>query len=414
MMRETDSAEDSDLDFCDGAGNVIARFADGHIKTKNFDSSNTSEVDVISKNGDINDGVYASCRYHQPTLTSKNFCFLAAGDIHADKVRMDSIIKYVNGIDAFDCGVLLGDIVATNWKSDASFYTESISAAKKPWLTVIGNHDAGSTTSPETSYTDVADLYNKFIAPNIQYAQLASGEHVSGDTYYYKDFSANGIRMIVLNQYEFPSDVDASGNFIYRHGFPLYSQEQINWFVNTLKNTPAGYAVIICIHSLPARLVIDHSSPWTSSSNYDAYNTLNPESYVNGYIIPDIVDAWISGTTLVQEYPLTVTGTWTSLSVNADFTTRGTGEFVCYIGGHWHMSLYGTCHEHTNQHILCADCASLTASTQGDTPRKEGTRSEDCFWAVSVDRTNKAVNLVRIGAHFTHKMTDRLIYRFNY
>ena len=37
---DTDSNEDADLDITDGLGNVLVRFKDGHIKTKNFNSEN--------------------------------------------------------------------------------------------------------------------------------------------------------------------------------------------------------------------------------------------------------------------------------------------------------------------------------------------------------------------------------------
>lgn len=43
------SSSDTDLDIADEKGNVLARFTDGHIKTKNFDSSNISSTSTTTK-----------------------------------------------------------------------------------------------------------------------------------------------------------------------------------------------------------------------------------------------------------------------------------------------------------------------------------------------------------------------------
>ena len=50
----TGNSTGSDLDIADDSGNVLARLADGHIKTKNFDSSNI-EVDVVTGDTEVAD-----------------------------------------------------------------------------------------------------------------------------------------------------------------------------------------------------------------------------------------------------------------------------------------------------------------------------------------------------------------------
>lgn len=59
-IKDSD-AEDVDLDVSDANGNVIVRFADGHIKTKNFDSSEISaDTEVMSQITDGNADLYIS------------------------------------------------------------------------------------------------------------------------------------------------------------------------------------------------------------------------------------------------------------------------------------------------------------------------------------------------------------------
>lgn len=71
-------AEDVDLDIADASGNVIARFSDGHIKTKEFDSRTTSsdiikdtdstaDLDITDANGNV------LARFVEGHVRTKNF-----------------------------------------------------------------------------------------------------------------------------------------------------------------------------------------------------------------------------------------------------------------------------------------------------------------------------------------------------
>lgn len=435
MIMEADSSE-ADLYICDSFGNVIAELINGHIKTKNFDSSdiNSEEIDVITedvsdlknlttgilgRNRDIIDGVYAACRWHQRTVQDKQFCMLLAGDIHADTVRLNSIVEFLNAIDAFDCAIMLGDIAASNWKHDAAFYTNAIKNANKPFLTCIGNHDGGTGSATDQTtimYTDVHDLWAKFIEPNIQYADLDTGEYQAENTYYYKDFSSQKIRIIVINQYEYPPDIITDGDnktFVYARGNECYSQAQISWFCNVLLNTPSDYGVIIALHSFPAWMLIDSDSVLTSST-VDSSNTGRLIEYSNGFIIEEIVNAWINGISLAKTWLYTVSGSYgEGINVNIDFSNRGAGEFISYIGGHWHMSILSHTHNH-GQPMYTVECAGLSSAQQGDTPRKAGTMSEDCFAVFAVDRSLKTVKIFQIGAHYTKDGVDRRYGKYSY
>ena len=374
---------------------------------------------IMFRNHDAIDGIYAACAKSQRNYLRvlPQFCLLIAGDIHADSTRMDSMIELFNNVSAFDAGILLGDIVSSTWTDSATFYTDAIENVNKPWLTVIGNHDAGfnSGSQPTTAngYRYIADLHDKYIAPNIEYADLASGEYTTGDTYYYKDFADYGIRLIVLNQYDYPADVEQDGvTLTYFRGKNCYSETQLTWLCDTLLDTPSAYSVIIAMHSFPAEMEVENSplsaSTWRNSPVEDIMT-----HDIDGYVIPQIVNAFIEGTSLEKTFGYQPNGTWTSADVDVDFSNRGAGKFICYIGGHWHMSELTHVKAFPNQKMYTVD-ASQIRRYQSDTPRIEGTRSEDSFCAMGVDTENSTVKIFAIGAHFTKDGTDRLYNSFSY
>ena len=446
-----DSASGIDLDVADPFGNVIVRFKDGHIFTKNFDSSdlpgygdeiaelNDSVDDILDtledveedienlqnasggiryRNKEVLDGVYAICRWHQPNQTSKQFCLLVSGDIHSDATRLASMVEYFNAIPVFDGAIMLGDVVANDWTDSATYYTTAISQVNKPWLTVIGNHDAGgfrTTPRQTTQYTHIADLVDKFITPNIQYANLVSGEYSSGASYYYKDFVGYKVRVIILNQYEYPPDYDENAeDFVYMRGYECYSQDQMTWFCNVLDSTPSDYGVIVAMHSYPSYMTLDKTHILTASTAINRDNSYFMLDHTNGYIIEEIVEAWINGSTLSKTFNYTVSGSYgTGIVIDVDYSSRGPGEFISYLGGHFHMSIVSETTKY-GQPMYNVACASMRSAVQGDTPRAEGTRSEDNFCALAVDREQKTVKIIQIGAHFTRDAVDRLLGNYSY
>ena len=73
---------DTDLDFADESGNVLVRFSDGHIKTKNFDSSDIDfdiPVDIADESGNATDLDIADesgnvlVRFSDGHIKTKNF-----------------------------------------------------------------------------------------------------------------------------------------------------------------------------------------------------------------------------------------------------------------------------------------------------------------------------------------------------
>lgn len=387
----------ADLYICDQSGNVIAEFANGHIKTKYFDSSSTPTGGILNRVDKQTDGVYAACRWHQPTLTSKQFCLLCAGDSHNDSTRMNSMIDYLNSIDVFDAGIMLGDMSGSEFTDPITNYTNAIANTQKPFLTVLGNHDVAGATSDANLWTKYGDCY--------QYAQLASGEAVSGKCYYYKDFASYKIRIIVLMQYDMATRASDTGDL-------CFGQDQINWLITTLTSTPSDYGVIVAEHTNPSRyMTYTMDTAYTSSTWYQSNYA---PTVMSGDPIPDIINAWIDGGTLSQTYSYTFDNPPAALSVSADFSSRGTGEFITYLGGHWHMDVLGHPTAYSDQMDYHVPAAGLSAATQGDIPRRAGTVSEDSLCAVAVDREKKTVKVFHVGAHYTKDAINRQYFKYSY
>lgn len=405
LVKEANKT-DADLYICDGAGNVIAEFKDGNIVLKNFDSSEYADVlsDIEALKAEIRtgifgrienqlDGIYAACRWHQPNYQSKQFCLLMGGDVHYEAARMNSMIDLLNGIDAFDAGIMLGDMSGNTFSDTIQFYSDALENANKPFLTVIGNHDVVGATSD-------SELWTKYGAC-LDAADLANGEDVNGKLYYYKDFADQKIRVIVLMQYDYTYTGDL-----------CFGQTQIDWLIGVLNSTPSDYGVIIAEHTNPSRYMTYQMDTAYTSDTWRQSNYA--PTAMSGDPIPDIINAWINGTTLTQTYSYTFENPPADLSVSVDFTSRGIGEFITYIGGHWHMDVLGHPTGYVNQMDYHVPATGLNAATQGDIPRKVGTASEDSLCVLGVDRDKKTVKIFHVGAHFTKDAINRLYFKYNY
>jgi hypothetical protein len=127
-------------------------------------------------------------------------------------------------------------------------------------------------------------------------------------------------------------------------------------------------------------------------------------------MIPDIIDAWKHGKVLKRSYaPEILAEALPTISVDADFSARGEGNFACYLIGHHHCDFIGWNDTYRDQRIvsLAAAAFDLYQNRWTDLPRTEGTKAEDLLTTLSIDTEKREIRLVRIGSNFTVELKER-------
>ena len=365
------------------------------------------ENDVVHRNLDVLPAVHACVGYGKSVggvlNSEEGWGMLITTDVHARETVMQNAIDYFNEYPFLHIGMCLGDMAASNYaQTDGTWYTGKVNTATKPWYTVLGNHDGGNSTDGSISAT-VSDQFTKWIYPTLATMGMPS----LTVPYYAVHNSTYGVSAIFLDCYDVP-DTKSGSDFVVSRGTSAYSQAQIDWFINELNNVPSGNHLLIFQHRYTGASTKE-TCAWSQ-----AYKVVNDISSY-GELIPDIVNAWVTGGTLSDTYTTSVTGL-SSITVSADFTSRGTGVFAGYVVGHYHRDLIAHSTKYTYQKII-ALCCTADGTWQGensDLPRVENTKSQDCLTVLCVNKTRQTVNLARVGANWTISMTQRIGYAVSY
>lgn len=367
---------------------------------------------IIERNKDVEHIVNAAAYlgvYGHGQKKPKRFGMLIVADIHRCAKQMQSAVDYLNEMDALDCGICLGDIQGDCYsENDGSWYYLAVNSSKKPFYTVIGNHDGGNRKVRDKSATK-AEVLEKFIRttrgkigiPDIQ------------KTYYAVNLDEYKITLIVMDNYMLPDDLDENGDFKYSRGLECLDQAQVDWLIETLAAVPEGYQVIVARHAFPDKAVKIQCN-WTQVRG--ALSTEKPV-YGKSELVPDIINAWTHGEALTKSYaPEEEFAEFPTLTVNADFTARGEGVFITYLTGHVHSDAIAKSVAYPEQNLL-AFVASANDDWQNygcDLPRERGTKAEDCLTVFTVDTDKRKIHLVRIGSNVTTDLVERTHYTLDY
>lgn len=370
--------------------------------------------DIVKINKDVEPLLLASakCGIHTRGKedVGKLFTLLACADPHGDRERFERFIDYLNYYSLFDCGICLGDIAPICFRDeDGEWYKNLAKKANKDFHTVLGNHDLGNSKKGEISATTKM-AFLRFIKPLEEKAGVSDLQN----PYYVKFYDKYNIALIVLNSYDTPDDLDENGDYRVSRGCEMFSEKQTTWFIDTLKNIPLGYHLILAAHTLPYELDKVDCNFTQKSRNTPCPTTA---TYGNDYMIADIVDAWKRGKKLEKEYaPIQSTDLLPKIKVKCDFEARGTGEFCCYILGHEHADIVAApTPYHDQTAIFFGSLANDLWQNGGcDLPRTVGTKCEDLITSLTIDTKNKTIRLVRIGSDFSVDMYERKHLSLNY
>ena len=313
-------------------------------------------------------------------------------DIHGDAIRYFNFMEMSKYLGV-TCAINTGDWCAVNNGDGFEFLNSAIGKySDVDTLICVGNHDVNSDSHSYTKYYKPhSDVYGYTLS--------------EGKTYYYKDYSSEKIRIISLNIYE-------DGHIGYSCRI---SKEQIDWFINTLKNTPSEYGVVVIAHS--SEKWIDSVDGYTKFYNEKATSDwCNTFSNITGNPISKIIDAFISKTSISDTYTqkVSVDGSETNeeVSYSADFSLVSSGvEFIAYLNGHKHVDMVGYLSGTTNIQLslnIVRGAESTYYNSEDDIPRANGRGScQDAFNIYAIDRENGTIRIARIGSNKTFKLTDR-------
>lgn len=234
----------------------------------------------------------------------------------------------------------------------------------------MGNHDTGINqnghNTPDTclSESEIKAMYHT--------ADLMYGEVRDGDSLYgYKDYPDKKVRLIWLNSFDLPYELNEDGTFKYDFlRQPSYRNQQLTWLAEkALKMANKDWQVMVFTHApLP-----------------DTFGVIPTE--FNSDVLIGILNAFQNGIA----YSIKDTTREMPVDINVDFSTQGTGVLIGLFTGHVHedgQMLYSN--------INCVETAcSLCYS--GDSQRARGTETEDCWDIFSIDTVNRKIHAYRFG-----------------
>ena len=337
----------------------------------------------------------------------KPLAFIHISDTHTSKpnTRAIQILNYLGANGFVKFLMHTGDILEDP-KNNPPAWSNIVSAAQYPVLLTSGNHDVGNWATSPSQYKTDAQFYNAFVAPQINAWGLKSDgggtPHPSGKNYYFTDFTDEKIRLIVAYEYEIPSvesQQDAG------RGARWISQEQTDWFINSLLTTPNGYGVIVAKHA-PDGLIGHDKNPFNSPFK-DGENTQQTFQYRDGVaytaFFADIVQAFIDRTSINYVVSQSAASYQGTINVIADFRSMPSNvEFICHVSGHVHADNITHLATHPKQLELNINCDNTIANNQrSETLLIEGTTFEDAINVYGIDRNQGLIHVLRIGANYS-------------
>ena len=271
-------------------------------------------------------------------------------DIHGDEENLKRIKEFKDAYSEYiDEVVHSGDALYEVWADSFDFWSR---AGAGEFLNTLGNHEVNFfDKSWKPLEVSTQEVYNRFFAPFVSSWKVFQPENAEEKAlmYYYKDIDKGSglerakLRIIVLDEYH-------------------WDGAQADWLTNVLENARVNdFAVIICRHegfdAIPLK-----NNPFSSLEH-------------------------IGSATSLQEAQIAVD----------EFMQNG-GEFVVWLGGHGHQDAVGRLPNFPKQIIFLGDQSSMNWTGWNDSWREAGTKSQDCFTLIGIDRFEKIVRFVRIGA----------------
>ena len=356
-------------------------------------------VGMIPANADVN-GMTLTQFINQAYGSGGTFTFLHISDTHKFNHGITKCIELMVQDTDIPFTIITGDLQLTGEMKS------TILASDKPFLLMLGNHDVADDFGG-----DQIGARNTYIAPFCE-KYVSMGSQTS--SYWYKDVTTPSatIRIIAFDEYEY---VTVGSPATSRYSV-VYSQQQIDWFIDLLKSTPPSYYLILAHHQPASAFRNNGTGKFISEKAPNWYEhegalTAIPELACLPHLLPMILDAYLNGGTVSGEYYCGDT-LGTKMTLDVDFSGISPCKFLFHIGGHTHWDVCEYLPLYPSQLQLIIDEDRPAQYVRSDLPRSEADETAYCINKVMVDFENKKTVVERIGAHITDSGTDRNVIEY--
>lgn len=347
----------------------------------------------------IDNSVLAELREQQEVIESSAFSFLHISDTHGSSYTLKYFVKLLESSN-HQFGLLTGDILMTDAMQ------RIIDSSSKPIFLLPGNHDVYDWHDRDGQIG-----FRQTILDQSKWKfQMQFGDEIGN--YYYVDITdgEGTYRLICLDQYE----INKFGNF--GQYFVVMSQKQVDWFISILDEASKFKGIIIAMHSGFGNSRIGYRN-LNIKNNFISITGGNPDSYEyygdsNPCMIPDIVEAYISGKNIMQNYESGKQGVLLQVKTNYSSSHN---NFIGYYGGHTHWDCIECLNNYPNQlQFLISSANYLYPSKYDDLYRESQGINAITINSYSIEPETRKITTIRLGARkiINGGIRDRII--FNY
>lgn len=344
----------------------------------------------------------SDCSYTNPKGYKQNFTCAIMTDIHGDIVKANDWFDFVYSRRNFiDCGINLGDVVAKKITDDYTFFNNIINLSDIPILSCVGNHDIGDPwNGTDGGSISLSEAYNRYIKPMVD-----KGWVTTSDIHWFKDISKYKIRLISINQYCATTDATSDvSEYMYSC---YYSSSELQWFADTLFDTPSGYTVVVLAHQFPS----DNDKLDYVENNFTISNkfprTLRVQRMIlDGTPIEDIINAFKTKTSITQTY-ISKNSNLNNSTVSKDFSNSQSNKYACMLTGHTHFPLVLRSNKYSDQIVIVCPSTSSNIYQRSTDDILPMNKNEKNFYVLAINTELQLINILKIGNTKTQDLVER-------
>ena len=333
------------------------------------------------------------------TIPEDEITFLHISDVHGSDRTLDPACDLLNLTDC-SFGLLSGDIIAT------PFMKNKLWQCSKPFLMIPGNHDAYDNGGEYKFRKEMLD-------PMQDINNVVMGSEKGN--YWHRDFSKSGYSLRVIGIDQFQIDhFDKSK----RESPSILTQEQIDWFISILEDSYDFDGIIIMIHegfgnAMVGQRDMSVTNDFISIYAKDYENCYDYAGVYNTLIIPDIVEAYLTGENL-SDKKYNNANYLDEVTVTTHFNGAH-NNFIAYFGGHAHWDMVEHLTGYPRQLVsLVAYGGYLTGSHLYDLVKSPNGINSFTINLNTIDFKNRRITIKRLGSKTKVDGTLRESIAFDY